>query len=71
MASDLINSKDNSTDTEYAGVFDLPNSQGLNPSERILAQLCRRSFLSLWTYPNLHIFLWRWPGFHRFSPVGT
>src|ERR1700730_17909717 len=54
MASDLMNSKDNSTDTEYAGVFDLPNSQGLNPSERVLAQLCRRSFLSLWTYPNLH-----------------
>lgn len=36
------------------GIFDLPDSQGLNPSERILARLCRKSFLSLWAYPNLH-----------------
>ena len=25
---------------------------GVNPSERFLATLCRRSFLSLWSYPN-------------------
>ncbi|MBI5314237.1 MAG: hypothetical protein HZB28_14210 [Methylocystis sp.] len=28
-------------------------SEGLTPSERILAELCDRSFLKLWTYPNL------------------
>ncbi len=39
---------------EYKGVFDLPDSAGLTPSERILAQLSRRAFLSLWTFPNLH-----------------
>jgi hypothetical protein len=38
----------------YKGVFDLPDSAGLTPSERILAQLSRRAFLSLWTFPNLH-----------------
>lgn len=39
---------------EYRGVFDLPDSAGLTSSERILAQLSRRAFLSLWTFPNLH-----------------
>jgi hypothetical protein len=38
----------------YKSVFDLPDSTGLTPSERILAQLSRRAFLSLWTFPNLH-----------------
>ena len=28
-------------------------SEGLTPSERVLAELCDRSFLRLWTYPNL------------------
>lgn len=28
-------------------------SEGLTPSERLLAELCDRSFLKLWTYPNL------------------
>lgn len=28
-------------------------SQGLNKSEQLLAKLCERSFLYLWTYPNL------------------
>lgn len=28
-------------------------SKGLTPSERMLAELCDRSFLKLWTYPNL------------------
>lgn len=41
-------------DQEYKGMFDLPDSAGLTPSERILAQLSRRAFLSLWTFPNLH-----------------
>ncbi len=42
------------TAPEYKGIFDLPDSAGLTPSERILAQLSRRAFLSLWTFPNLH-----------------
>lgn len=28
-------------------------SEGLTPSERVLSELCDRSFLKLWTYPNL------------------
>ena len=28
-------------------------SEGLTESEKILADLCDRSFLKLWTYPNL------------------
>jgi hypothetical protein len=28
-------------------------SEGLNASERVLAELCEKSFLMLWTYPNL------------------
>ncbi|WP_371422611.1 hypothetical protein [Tardiphaga sp.] len=28
-------------------------SEGLNGSEQMLAELCERSFLKLWTYPNL------------------
>ena len=29
-------------------------SDGITPSERYLSKLCRRSFLGLWSYPNLH-----------------
>lgn len=29
-------------------------SEGTTPSERYLAQLCQRCFLSLWSYPNLY-----------------
>ena len=29
-------------------------SGGLTPSEELLATLCERSFLSLWSYPNLY-----------------
>lgn len=29
-------------------------SQGLTPSEAILSDLCEKSFLNLWTYPNLY-----------------
>jgi hypothetical protein len=29
-------------------------SEGLTPSEQILARLCDESFLKLWTYPNLY-----------------
>jgi len=28
-------------------------SEGLNASEKLLAELCEHSFLKLWTYPNL------------------
>ncbi|MGY4253398.1 hypothetical protein ACVI1L_000466 [Bradyrhizobium sp. USDA 4516] len=28
-------------------------SEGLTPSEKLLAELCDKSFLKLWTYPNL------------------
>lgn len=28
-------------------------SEGITPSERYLAKLCRQSFLSLWSYPNV------------------
>lgn len=28
-------------------------SEGLTPSEQLLAEICDRSFLKLWTYPNL------------------
>jgi len=40
---------------EYKGVFDIPPpGGGLNDSERLLARLCRKSFLSLWAFANLH-----------------
>jgi hypothetical protein len=38
----------------WKGIFDLPDAEGLNESERLLSRLCKRSFLSLWSYPNLH-----------------
>lgn len=31
-----------------------PRSEGITPSERYLTKLCGRSFLSLWSYTNLH-----------------
>jgi hypothetical protein len=49
-----MTSQDSPAEKEYKGVFDLPDSVGLTPSERILAQLSRRAFLSLWTFPNVH-----------------
>ncbi len=41
-------------DVNKEGVFDLSDAEGVNESERLLMQLCRRSFLSLWSYANLH-----------------
>lgn len=38
----------------YKGVFDISDSTGVNDSERLLMHLCRKSFLSLWSYANLH-----------------
>ena len=37
---------------ENTGIFDIPESEGVNESERILIGLCRKSFLSLWAYGN-------------------
>ncbi|MBO7825942.1 hypothetical protein [Burkholderia pseudomallei] len=36
------------------GVFDISDADGVNASERVLMRLCRRSFLSLWSFANLH-----------------
>lgn len=32
----------------------MPDNEGITPTERYLGRLCRRSFLSLWSYRNLH-----------------
>lgn len=32
----------------------MTDGQGLTPTERYLSRLCRRSFLSLWSFPNLY-----------------
>lgn len=45
---------ENNDGDDYRGVFDLADADGVNKSERLLARLCRTSFLSLWAYPNLH-----------------
>ncbi|WP_322054460.1 hypothetical protein [Paraburkholderia bannensis] len=37
-----------------AGIFDISDADGVNESERLLMKLCRSSFLSLWSYANLH-----------------
>jgi hypothetical protein len=37
-----------------AGIFDISDADGVNASERVLMRLCRRSFLSLWSFANLH-----------------
>lgn len=41
-------------ETEYKGVFDISDAEGVSESERLLMRLCRKSFLSLWSYANLH-----------------
>ncbi|SAK48001.1 hypothetical protein AWB80_01169 [Caballeronia pedi] len=38
----------------FTGVFDISDADGVNESERLLMRLCRRSFLSLWSFANLH-----------------
>ncbi|MBJ9658470.1 hypothetical protein I5588_28525 [Burkholderia multivorans] len=40
--------------TEHSGVFHISDADGVNESERLLMHLCRRSFLSLWSFANLH-----------------
>ncbi|MCF8151789.1 MAG: hypothetical protein K9K30_08925 [Burkholderiaceae bacterium] len=49
----------NSTEKPVVGgtntsIFDLSSAEGVNESERLLARLCRKSFLSLWAHANLH-----------------
>jgi hypothetical protein len=34
-------------------LFDLPDSEGVNASERVLTSLCRKSFLRLWSQTNV------------------
>ena len=41
-------------EAEYKSLFDISDAEGLTASERLLARLCRRSFLSLWSHANLH-----------------
>ena len=41
-------------ESEFKGVFDISDADGVNDSERLLMRLCRRSFLSLWSFANLH-----------------
>lgn len=36
-------------------VTEVIRSEGLTPSERYLKRLCDRSFLTLWSYPNLYL----------------
>jgi hypothetical protein len=33
-------------------IFKIQKSEGTTPTERLLAELCERSFLKLWSYPN-------------------
>lgn len=44
----------NEAAANLCGVFDLSTAEGTNESERLLMRLCRKSFLSLWAYANLH-----------------
>jgi len=30
----------------------IPKSEGVTPTERLLARLCEKTFLRLWSYPN-------------------
>ena len=40
--------------TDSIGVVSPAASDGVTASERYLARLCRRSFLRLWSWPNLY-----------------
>ncbi|WP_175772431.1 hypothetical protein [Paraburkholderia phenazinium] len=42
------------SEAAFKGVFDISDADGVNGSERLLMRLCRRSFLSLWSFANLH-----------------
>lgn len=42
------------SDSSKKGIFDIPDAEGVNDSERYLLSLCKKSFLSLWAHANLH-----------------
>lgn len=52
-ASGLMTSKSNPTDLSNAWIA-AAAAEGVTSSERILAKLARRAFLSLWSYPNVY-----------------
>jgi hypothetical protein len=41
-------------EAQPAKLFDLPETEGVNESERILTGLCRRTFLRLWSQTNVY-----------------
>lgn len=41
-------------EAQPAKLFDLPDTEGVNESERILAALCRQTFLRLWSQTNVY-----------------
>ncbi|MEL4177993.1 hypothetical protein [Roseateles sp. PN1] len=41
-------------EAQPAKLFDLPETEGVNESERILTALCRRTFLRLWSQTNVY-----------------
>lgn len=41
------------TESTSKSLFDLADSEGVNDSERVLTQLCRKSFLRLWSQTNV------------------
>lgn len=45
---------DSLQNNESRQLFDLGDSEGVNESERILTNLCRRSFLRLWSQTNIY-----------------
>lgn len=40
--------------SQHTPLFDIPDVGGVNESERLLATLCQKSFLSLWSFANLY-----------------
>lgn len=54
VVSCFTRNAEESATPNFAGIFDLSSAEGVNESERLLMRLCRKSFLSLWAYANLH-----------------
>ena len=48
-----MNTEPNPPSEGGRSLFDLPESEGVNDSERILTALCRKSFLRLWSQTNV------------------
>lgn len=49
----IVNEKPNNQHSEPRTLFDLRGSEGITESERLLATLCRKSFLRLWAQANI------------------